>query len=264
MRSSGACRASTQLSDPACRSASARIAARSVSANQIGPRDDNDAGTPERSNRLAKEPARDRAAQARTARAHRARRHRDRVPADDAETHRRARSARLSSSSAAILRKRHPIGVLKMRNVGQVLFEDSSLVVHSPGVTVAATQNGDAELRAGETSVRSTRPLGSCPCRPGQVADRDNRHRRAVRSQPAPVEAEVAGGDRRAVKQRRPALSPPRASRGTSPLGCPRISRKYAFRSNRTQSPASIARMIALAISSVPTAVGSSRCGFMS
>ena len=39
---------------------------------------------------------------------------------------------------------------------------------------------------------------------------------------------------------------------------------QIAFAVESNQSPASIARMIALAISSVPTAVGSSRFGFMS
>ena len=53
-------------------------------------------------------------------------------------------------------------------------------------------------------------------------------------------------------------------ARGQSPRVWPRIRRKIRGPVDSAQAPASIARLIALAISSVPTAVGSSRFGFMS
>ena len=60
----------------------------------------------------------------------------------------------------------HPIGILKMGNVGQVLLEDPALVVQSAGLPIAPAQDRDANARGGGTSARPTRPSASCRFRP--------------------------------------------------------------------------------------------------
>src|SRR5262249_47974697 len=97
----------------------------------------------------------------------------------------------------------------------------------------------------------------------GQVADGDDRDTQAVDPQPAAIETVIAQGDRRAIAGGGAPQERPGPDRGRTP----RLAADQAAIGpcvEPAQARASMARMIARAISSVPTAVGSSRRGFMS
>ena len=79
-------------------------------------------------------------------------------------------SSRTISSALELVRgdcgQRDAIGILEMRDVGQVFLEDPPLVVQALGLPVAPAQDRDPHAPLGDTSGRPTRPSASCRFRP--------------------------------------------------------------------------------------------------
>ena len=170
----------------------------------------------------------------------------------------------VSSSSDGDAGQGHAIGILKMRNVGQVLLQDPPLVIQAPGLPVAAAQDRDPDTAAAVPAGEPLDHRGLARPAQGQVADRDHRHGRAVDLLPSAVEAGSCARPRPRHTATDASRKPARARRGQSPRAWPADQTQIPGPVESAQAPASIARLIALAISSVPTAVGSSRFGFMS
>ena len=150
-----------------------------------------------------------------------------------------------------------------MGNVGQVFFENPALVVQSLCLPIAPAQNRDPDpppaVPAGDP-LDHRRLAGSAQ---REIADRNDRHVRAVDRGPSTVKSGVANGDGGAI---RGSSQPQAGACKLRPEPASLAANQTEIRSpvESAQAPASIARLIALAISSVPTAVGSSRLGFMS
>ena len=164
IRSSGACRDSTQRSGPARRSASRRIAGARRLVDQVGPREDDHAGPPQRADRLAEQPAGEEPAQAERV---------EGVEQDEVEV------ARQPAMLEAVVEDEQlglqlldgdrapgdPVRVLEVGDVGQVLLQHPPLVVEPAGLAVAPAEDRDADAPAGGTTARPTRPSASCRSR---------------------------------------------------------------------------------------------------
>ena len=185
IRSSGACRASTQCSGPACRSASARIAARSAAPIRSARDRTTTSRTPQRSNRLAEQPS------------GKQRPEPERLECVEQDHIQIARQPPMLKSvvehdqlglelEGGDPRQRHPIGVLKMGNVGQVLLEDPALVVESLDLPVAAAQDRDPHPAPAKPPREPLDHRGLTRSAQRQVPHRNHRHAGAMwlRSQP--------------------------------------------------------------------------------
>ncbi len=160
-------------------------------------------------------------------------------------------------------RLRHTIRTLKMGNIRQILLQHPPLIVESASMAITTAQNRNPNLV-------STKPAGKpldhrrfSRSAERQVAHRNNRNCRRMTAQPATVVTPVARRDHRSIRERSRARSSARQLRQDAARFSSNQS-QILFTVQSNQSSASIARMIAFAISSVPTAVGSLRSCFRS
>ena len=203
-------------------------------ADQVGPRQDDHAGAPQRADRLAEQAAREQMPQPERL---------ERIEQHHVEVARqppmlkpvvehdqlglelvRRRSCASATRSA----------ILKMGDVGQVLLEDPALVVQSLGLAVAAAQDRDPQRRGGETSGRPTRPSASCRFRraSGSRPKRPARRRGGLAASPDRSRSSARRRPRHTTDGRQPKPRP-RKPRPAARALWPRIRRRYASRSNR-------------------------------
>ncbi len=171
-------------------------------ADQVGPGQDDDGGTPQRSYRLAEQPAWKQAPQPEWL---------ERVQQNQIDVSRQAAVLKTIIKDDELglelerrdLRQRHPVRVLQMGNIRKVFLEHPPFVVQSFDPSVAAAQDRYAHAAATEPARKPLhhRRLARAP--QGQVPDRYDGHGHTVGVLPVPVVGEVAHQHRRPVGDRR-------------------------------------------------------------
>jgi hypothetical protein len=155
------------------------------------------------------------------------------------------------------------VGVLKMGDIRQIFVENESLVVETVASAISPAQERDPDA---SVPIPAGHPLdhwGFAGSTESEVSDRDDRNSGSVDLFPTPVEGEVPGGDNHPVGDRGEAK--PRAGKPGGRARGPAANEPFeSFAIERVHTQTPMARMMALAISSVPTADGSLRSAFMS